>query len=240
MIHNYQNSSSYWITGASRGIGRAIAIQLAKPGNTLILSARHTTALQESAAELQGRCTVHCVPCDVGNIDALNAAWQTIHSLIGTPNVLINNAGVGRFAPFITLSPEDIQEMLDINLRGVIHCTRLVLPGMAERGHGIIVNINSVAATTVFPSSSVYAATKAGLLAFSRSVRQEVRRFGVKIVDVLPGATETEMWDESSRNTHHERMMQPNDIAHAVVALLTMPERLMPEECVLRPQLGDL
>ncbi len=236
-----------WITGAATGIGLAIAQRLVLERHTLVLSSRNEDALKRAAHELRAltnvQSAIHVVPCDVTSAVSVESAARYIHtecSTNGAVDVLINNAGVGVFKSLATIAIEDFDNMLNVNLRGAFLCIKAVLPPMIERHSGTIVNINSVAATTVFTNSTGYAASKAGLLALSRSLRQEVRSQGVRVIDVLPGATETGIWSETSRQQFRERMMQPEDVADAVAALLALSPRAMPEEIVLRPQLGDL
>lgn len=184
--------------------------------------------------------TICAVECDVSSWDSVQQAYERGVKQCGAIDILINNAGVGVFAPLVEMSHEEFGRTLDTNLRGAWHCIKVALPAMLQRKTGVIVNINSIAATTTFTGATAYAASKAGLLALSRSLRQEVRSEGVKVIDVLPGATETDIWAESARAQFSERMMQADDIAEAVVAALQLNPRVMPEEITLRPQLGDL
>jgi 3-oxoacyl-[acyl-carrier protein] reductase len=237
-----------WITGASKGIGAAIARRLiarASPKTTLILSARNEALLSNvaddcAAASVGNAGAVHCVACDVADAASVRSAWQTIEQLTGGVDVLVNNAGVGTFAPLMDLSVEEFDAMVNVNLRGAWMCIKMCLPQMIAQRSGTIVNINSIAATTTFTGATGYAASKAGLLALSRSLRQEVRDFGVKVLDVLPGATATDIWHPDALAEHRERMMHADDVAEALVALLALDARVMPEELVLRPQRGDL
>ncbi len=242
-----QNSSSLnlaestiWITGASRGIGAACAKVLARTGAHLILSARTKDALTNTTASLHAEARYTLVPCDVASNASIQAAYKEIAFQRGAVDILINNAGIGIFAPFAELSSDDVETMLRTNLHGAIACTQVVLPSMQERASGVVVNINSVAAVKTFTGASVYAASKAGLLAMSRVLREEVRKDGIKVIDLLIGATATDIWSAESRNEFEARMMQPDDIADALLATLRLPPRTMPEELVLRPQQGDL
>jgi short-subunit dehydrogenase len=159
---------------------------------------------------------------------------------LGAVDILVNNAGLGIFAPFNELSIDDVDAMLNVNLRGAFLCTQAVLSSMIERSEGVIVNINSVSALKTFKNCSMYAASKAGLLAMSRSLREEVREHGIKVIDLMIGATETDIWSVEARNEFSPRMMQPDDIAESLLATLRLSPRMMPEELVLRPQQGDL
>jgi short-subunit dehydrogenase len=158
----------------------------------------------------------------------------------GSIDVLVNNAAVTYFKPFAQTTTREFDLLMATNLRGVFLCVKSVLPGMVKRKKGTIVNIVSVSATTTFLNSSAYSASKAGVLALSRCLRAEVRKKGIRVIDVLPGAVETEMWDRKARKKYGRRMMQPADVAGVVVSLFRQPGRVLTEEIVIRPLEGDL
>jgi short-subunit dehydrogenase len=137
---------------------------------------------------------------------------------------------------------EDFDNILAVNLRGPFLTMKAVINGMIERKSGIIININSVAAKKTFTNSTAYSASKAGLLAMTSSLREEVRQYGIKIIDILPGATDTDIWSDKAREKYSHRMMQAGDVADSIMSILKLAlnERIMPEEITLRPTLGDL
>ena len=234
------SESIIWVTGASRGIGAACAKHLLRTGANVAVSARKGDSLTTLTESLPKDARYHVVPCDVASKDSVDAAIRDITFKLGAVDILLNNAGLGIFAPFHELSIDDADAMLNVNLRGAFLCTQAVLPSMMERSEGVIVNINSVAALKTFKNGSMYAASKAGLLAMSRVVREEVRDYGIKVIDLMIGATETDIWSVEARNEFSPRMMQPDDIAESLLATLRLSPRMMPEELVLRPQRGDL
>lgn len=234
------SQSTIWITGASRGIGAATAQHLVRTGAKVVLSARKSDSLTSLTESFRKDAKYHVAPCDVASNTSIEAAYKDITFACGDVDILINNAGIGVFAPFSELTSDDIETILNTNLRGAIMCIHAVLPSMIERGEGVIVNINSVSALKTFTRSSVYAASKAGLLAMSRSLREEVRGYGIKVIDLMIGATETDIWSMEARNEFSHRMMQPDDVAEALLATLKLAPKTMPEELVLRPQNGDL
>jgi 3-oxoacyl-[acyl-carrier protein] reductase len=234
------SESVIWVTGASRGIGAACAKHLARTGAKMAVSARKSDSLTSLTESFASDARYHVIPCDVANRESVAAAVKDISFHLGAVDILINNAGLGIFAPFTELSIDDADAMLNVNLRGAFLCTHAVLPYMIEQSEGVIVNINSVAALKTFKNSSMYAASKAGLLAMSRVVREEVREHGIKVIDLMIGATETDIWSVEARNEFSPRMMQPDDIAESLLATLRLSPRMMPEELVLRPQQGDL
>jgi NAD(P)-dependent dehydrogenase (short-subunit alcohol dehydrogenase family) len=180
-------------------------------------------------------------PCDVRDEEAIKSTVALIKTVFGqTPDILINNAGAGGWPPFSKLSIEEFDDTIRTNLTGHFICIREVLPGMLERVRGTIVEILSTASKRAYPHGAAYIASKHGALGMIESVRDEVRSKGIKVIGVIPGATETAIWSEEMREQHSERMMQPEDVAQAVVGLLALPDRALPEELLLRPIGGDL
>lgn len=233
-------SKNIWITGGSTGIGKAIAASFAQENYNVFISSRNREKLTQTALELMKFGRITEIPCDVRSEKSVSRAFREIEENYGAIHILINNAGVGVFKPFMELTISDFDTMIETNLRGAFLCMKSVLPAMIEQKNGVIVNILSIAATKTFAHSSGYSASKAGLLAMSRTVREEVREFGIKIVDVLPGATATNIWSENALTEFSERMMQPYDVAEIIISLLKSNPRTMPEEIIIRPQLGDL
>lgn len=230
-----------WITGASRGIGAAIAQAVAADGHRISLSGRNQAWLTDVANGLPSASTA-VIPCDVANEQSVQQAYDLVVGGLGPVDVLINNAGSGQWADMTDLSIEAFDEQVAVNLRGVFLCCRTVVPAMVASGAGHIITINSVAAITTFAGNTAYAASKAGALALTRSLREEVRSSGIKVTDLLVGATETDIWPHEARRLHAERMMQATDIGtvvRSVVALGQLPAVHL-EEMIVRPQLGDL
>lgn len=236
---NSVSASVVWITGASRGIGRAIAERLVRDGYRVALSARSADTLRDIAGQFPEEQVLY-VECDVREEESVYFAYKTIEERFGRVDILVNNAGMGVFAPLVELPVQDFDDMIATNLRGVFLCAKAVLPAMLRRKSGTILTINSVAAVSVFTASSGYGASKAGALAMSRSLRAEVRDHNIRVIDIILGATETEIWDEDERDQYRGRMIQPDDVADIVPALFDANRRMMVEEIVLRPQRGDL
>ncbi len=231
-----------WLTGGSRGIGAGTAKKLVKTGARLILSSRNIDENNKSIGDLTSYQNVYFYPCDVSSHEEVKTTYKKIEKNIGDVDILINNAGVAKFKPIDELSVNDFDDMMGINLRGAFLCIGTVLPKMIEKGKGIILNIISVAAVKIFTGSSIYSASKAGLLAMSRSMREDLRSKGIKVIDILPGATETELWSSKSREKYGKRMIKPSELADVIVDILekSVKNKLMIEEVVIRPQLGDL
>jgi NAD(P)-dependent dehydrogenase (short-subunit alcohol dehydrogenase family) len=229
-----------WITGASRGIGAAIAQQLA-PAHNITLSGRNEASLLQIENMLPGGCAA-VVPCDVADPVSVRDAYQEASALFGPVDVLIANAGIGIFKPLDEMSEQEFDDLIDINLRGVFYSTKAVLPSMIERRRGMIVDINSVSTLRAFPGNGAYAASKAGVAAMMRALRQEVRASGIKVTSVMIGATETDIWPDEARLEHAQRMMKAHDVAVAIEGVVNTfhNPRMHLEEVVVRPQNGDL
>ncbi len=231
-----------WIIGASRGIGAAIARNLSETGATLFLGSRSADSLKNIADELSEKGNVFAFPGDASDEAQAAKTYDKIKAVFGAPDVVINNAGIGIFKNLVDIDYEEFDRMIAVNLKGVFIACKTALPDMIERRKGIIININSISAKTTFVNSSVYSATKAGALAMSRALREEIRDKGVKIVDIFPGATNTDIWKPELREQYSDRMIKPEDIAETVRKALELStiDGMMIEEIDVRPQGGDL
>jgi len=154
--------------------------------------------------------------------------------------MLVNNAGVTTFREVIRTSPKEFSDIIETNLTGLYLTTRAVLPSMRRQKKGSIVNILSFAAKTVYTMSGAYAASKAGADMFMRVVREENRDAGIRVVNVFPGPVDTPMWSSAMRRDHGRKMMAAGDVASAVYSLTAARSSSVPEEIVLRPEIGNL
>lgn len=229
-----------WITGAGSGIGASVAHRLARAHRVSLLG-RNAAALQEVGSLLPAQSWGITVG-DVRNAESVAEAHAEAVRLHGPVDVLVNNAGVGIFKPLIDMTVEEFNEQIDVNLRGTFLCTKQVLTSMLERKSGMIININSIASITAYENGTAYAASKAGALTMMRTLRNEVRSAGVKITDILLGATQTSMWSDEAITEHRKRMMQADDVADCIQSLVAgyFNPRTHTEEIILRPQHGDL
>ncbi len=215
------------VTGASRGIGRAIALALA-PTHDLILTARTAAALASVAEDATALgATVQGIPCDLADPTAVQAALAAVQC-----DVLINNAGVASIKPFLSLTPAEWQSMIDVNVNALFHVTRAVLPGMVERQRGHVIIIGSTAGRNTFVGGSCYAGTKHFVMGFSESLMLEVRDAGVKVSVVMPGSVETELFPAG---TDTSWMCMPEDVATAVRHLVETPPHVLQYIVEVRP-----
>jgi NADP-dependent 3-hydroxy acid dehydrogenase YdfG len=241
MTDKMLSKPTVWITGASSGIGAAIAGSFGTIECTVIVSGKTKNELQkvvQAITSIGG--TAYAVLCDVRSEKSVLTAYRTIRKKVGPVDILVNNAGVTAFKSFNDSSIDEFDSIVNVNFRGYFLCTKVVLPEMLQRKQGHIINIHSVAARDTFTQSSVYAGSKAGALAMMRGLRAEVRKQGVRVIDILPGAVETKMWHEGVRKKYHEKMMQPEDVGEVVLSIFLQPGRVTTDEIVIRPVEGDL
>jgi 3-oxoacyl-[acyl-carrier protein] reductase len=230
-----------WVSGGSRGIGAAVALAFARIGAAVAVSGRQTQQLKRVVEQIAHEGGVgYSVVCDVRSESSVAKAHAKISDMLGAVDVLVNSAGVTYFTSFESTTSEQFDNVIATNLRGTFLCTQHALPGMLAKRKGHIINIVSVAATTPFPNSSVYAASKAGVLTMSRGLRMEVRKRGIRVVDILPGPVDTDIWPEGARKKYGEKMMKPEDVADAIVSVYCQPEGISTDEITLRPPEGDL
>lgn len=231
------------ITGASSGIGSELALLLAARKYALVLSARRTELLEKLAKEAReaGAREVAVVHWDAAANDDLGALFSGLEELSGRGEiVLVNAAGTASFGEFADADFSRAVEIVQTNLLGTMKATHEILPLMLADGKGQIVNILSVAATHIFPGAAAYCASKAGALAFTRSLNAEVRAKGVRVSAVIPGATDTPLWEGKGWVPPKEDMLSSRAVAEAIRDLLEMPRDRSVDELHLMPPKGIL
>jgi short-subunit dehydrogenase len=228
------------ITGASKGIGKAIAEQFAQQGCDLFLCARHMDKTNVWQAQLMERynCAVMSSNTDMGEEGQVREFAQKVLDAFDRVDVLVNNAGV--FEPGTVHGEADgqLERMLRINLLSAYHLTRLIVPRMIEQGSGHIFNICSVAALNAYTNGGSYSISKWAMLGFSRNLREELKEHGIKVTSVHPGATMTGSWE--GFDIDPLRILEAGDIAKMVVASAGLSQQACVEDILIRPQLGDL
>lgn len=235
-----KNNSFIWITGASSGIGKALALEFSANDLPVIASARKKESLQRVKKEVdEQKGRIELLPLDVTNYEEVESAVKKLTEE-DSINCLINNAGATSFKLANENSIEEIREIIDTNLYGSIHTIKAVLPHMIKRKKGTIINIISVAAEKVLTKSSVYAASKAGLRAYTKVLREEVREHNIRVINILPGATRTPIWPNSALEKFGERMMSPAELAKMIYNVYSVNSNLVAEEIQIRPIKGDL
>jgi len=229
------------ITGASKGIGKAIAIKLAMEGFNVAICARNSAALEETAAFIQQQrpqVQVLTVPVDMGDKQQVLGFAEKIKASFPAVDILVNNAGI--FVPgALHEEPEGLLEnLMAVNVYSAYHLSRQLLPGMISRRQGHIFNLCSTASHKAYPNGGAYSITKFALLGFSRNLREELKQHNVKVTAISPGPTLTASWE--GFEAPPDRLMPPEDIANIVWASYTLAAQTVVEEILLRPVLGDI
>lgn len=216
------------VTGAGRGIGRAIATALAKEGVNVGLLARTEDALKEVVSEVESLgAKAAYAAVDVSSMDQVEEAVKQLTSKLGTADILVNNAGTGKFASLLDMDPEEWKRTIDVNLMGPYYVTRAVLPQLIEKNGGDIINISSTNGLNGAATSSAYSASKFGLIGLTESLAQEVRRNNIRVTALAPSTVATELAVQSNLiNGNEEKYMQPEDIAEFVVSQLKLHPRI--------------
>ena len=216
------------VTGAGKGIGKAIAIALAKEGVQVGLIARTAKDLETVAAEITALgVKASFAVADISNIAEVNKAVESIQSELGNTDILINNAGTGTFGKFLDLTPEQWENQIKVNLFGVYYATRAVLPQMIERQTGDIVNVSSTAGLTGAAVTSAYSASKFGVMGLTESLMQEVRKHNIRVTAMAPSTVVTELAVSANLiNNNEDRIMHPEDFAELVIAQLKLNRRV--------------
>ena len=218
------NGKTALITGAGRGIGRATAIAFAKEGINVGLVGKTLANLEKVAAELKEfDVKVAIASADVSDLESVTHAVEQIKSELGAIDILINNAGIAKFGGFLDLTPEEWQNIIQVNLMGVYNMTRAVLPEMIERQTGDIINISSSAGQKGAPVTSAYSASKFAVLGLTESLMLEVRKHNIRVSALTPSTVATDLAIETNlTDGNPEKVMQPEDLAELMVAQLNL------------------
>jgi 3-oxoacyl-[acyl-carrier protein] reductase len=222
------------VTGASRGIGRAIASRLGRLGASVALCARGRDEAERTAASLREE-GIRALPivADVTRAADVQRLIEQTASQFGEIEILVNNAGVGVFGPFHERSESDWDAVLGTNLKAVFLASRAVAPRMIRLGRGHIINISSLASKSAFPGGAIYCASKWGLMGLTACMAEDLRAHGIRVSAICPGSVATDFSSHAGRNP--ATLLQPEDVAHAVAMLVTQSPHSFISEVDLRP-----
>lgn len=222
------------ITGAGKGLGKAIAIALAKEGVHLAILSRTESdllALKEEVHTIDESLKVAIATADQSDYSSIKAAISSLTSEIGVPDILVNNAGTGKFGKFLDLDVHDWENIIKVNLLGVYYVIHEVLPGMLERKSGDIVNVSSTAGQKGNPMTSAYSASKFGLNGLTESLMQEVRKSNIRVFSMSPSTIATDLSiNLNLTDGNPEKVLQPEDFAELLIAHLKLPNRAFVKE----------
>lgn len=225
------------ITGASKGIGRQTALDMAKAGAKVAISARNKKLLDELAAEIAGTGGESFVFAgDMSNEDEIITFVQQTADTFGKIDILINNAGIGHFHNVAEMTTKHWDDMFDLNVRGLFIITREALPHLRLANESIIVNVASLAGKNAFATGAGYAATKHALLGFSKCLMLEERKNGVRVIAICPGSVTTNFADhQPGLLAPDKKALKPDDISDTIIHAIQMPQRAMISEIDIRP-----
>jgi len=223
------------VTGASRGIGLAVAHRLGRLGAKLSLCARDRQKLESAAGELRasGAAGVFSAAVEVTHGEQILAFVQDTEKALGAVGILVNNAGIGYFGPTHEATEANWDSVLDTNLKAVFLASKAVAPGMIERRGGHIVNIASLAGKNAFAGGGIYCASKWGLLGLTECMAEDLRGYGVRVSAICPGSVATDFSPRGKKDI--SKMLQSEDIAHVVAMIVTQAPQSFISEVLLRP-----
>lgn len=224
------------VTGAGRGIGKAVSLLLANAGARVLLTARTETELKSVEEQIcaQGG-EARILPADLAKDEDIQKIVDLALGEWGSIDYLINNAGWGRKGPIVKARLEDWDQTFSVNLRAPMLLSRLVLPTLLAKGEGAIINISSISGKMGQANTAAYSASKFGLIGFTQSLYEEVREAGIKVAVILPGFVDTPLIP-LTRQLDRSKMIRPEDVAQAVYYVLTASPACCPVEIALRPQ----
>jgi NAD(P)-dependent dehydrogenase (short-subunit alcohol dehydrogenase family) len=221
------------VTGGTEGIGLALAQAFGREGAAVAICSRSETKVTTALRALTGaRVRAVGTPCDVTDPKAVAGFADFVTRALGRPTVVVNNAGIGHFAPLEELSLEQWDAVQATNLRGPFLVTRAFLPAMKAAGEGAIVNVASLAGRNGFEGGTAYCASKHGLLGFAKALMFEVRKHGIRVITVCPGSVSTEFNSSAAKS---DKILHAEDVANIIISTLALPERAMVSELDIRP-----
>ena len=224
------------VTGAGRGIGKAIAVLLAESGCRVVLTARSRDQVEEVESAIRSKGgAARSVPADLTRDDEIGRLVDSTREQWGGVDILINNAGWGKRAPVVRAKIDDWDRTLRVNLRAPMVLAHLLVPHMISKGEGAVINIGSISGKSGEANGSAYSASKFGLIGFTQSLYEEVREYGIKVAVVLPGFVDTPLIP-ANRQLDRNKMIRAEDIARTVHFVLTSADTCCPVEITVRPQ----
>jgi 3-oxoacyl-[acyl-carrier protein] reductase len=223
------------VTGASRGIGRGIALALADAGAQVALAARSPDQLRSVEREIRERGGKAVgLPVDLAEEPQIEALFGRLAETYGRLDILINNAGIGLFGALSDFSAGDFDRLVAVNLKAVFLCCRQAMRLMSPRQAGYIINISSVVGFKGYPNQSIYTATKHGVMGITKSLAVEAQPYGIRVSAVLPGGTDTDMRALGRPDLKRSELLQPEDIAQTVLFLLSLSPRAAIDQIYVR------
>ncbi|MBN2323742.1 MAG: SDR family oxidoreductase [Spirochaetes bacterium] len=227
------------VTGASRGIGKSISVALAQSGAHVILTSRNMDRLKQVEGEIRSKKgSASCMAADMSEEKQIETLFDGIRKSFDTLDILVNNAGLGIWAKLVDFRTEDLDRILTVNLRGPYLCCKQAMRIMVPANKGHIINITSVQGIRGYESQSAYAASKHGVMGFSKSLAVEAQEHNIRVSVVLPAAVDTEMIREARPDLDPAVLIRPEDIAKSVLFLLSLSDTAMVDQIYVRRMSG--
>jgi NAD(P)-dependent dehydrogenase (short-subunit alcohol dehydrogenase family) len=234
MIPNLQDKVAL-VTGSGRGIGRSISKALANAGAQVVVCSRTAAEIEKVVWEISKKNgKAIAVPADVANEGEVVSMFELVEDRFGKIDILVNNAGIGRFGSVADFEVRQFDELMAVNLRGTFLCCRQALKLMIPQKNGYIINISSVVGIKGYPKQAAYTASKHGIMGFTKSLAVEAQEHNIRVSAILPGGVDTELLRKARDDIETSTMMHPDDIAHAVIFLLSLSERAAIDQIYIR------
>ncbi|MBD3344116.1 MAG: SDR family NAD(P)-dependent oxidoreductase [Chitinivibrionales bacterium] len=223
------------ITGAGRGIGKNIALHLAREGAHVVLSARSEHQINALAAEItRSGGSARTVTTDISREPEITSLFRTLKEQSASLDIMINNAGIGLFGEIADLSTEDFDRVISTNLRGTFLCCRQAMKIMIQQTSGYIINIASVVGIKGYPNQGAYTASKHGIMGLTKTLAVEAQNHGIRVSAILPGGVDTELAGQARPELDRSLLLSPEDISHTVLFLLSLSERAAIDQIYIR------
>ncbi len=224
------------VTGAGRGIGKAISMCLAAEGATVVLVSRTVAELDQVRKEIEAKGgTAACIRVDITQEEEVADLFSEVKNRYGRLDILVNNAGIGKFVPVREMKVADLDAMWQINVRGLFLCTQQGIRVMEPQRNGVIVNISSLAGKNAFVNGAGYAATKWALMGFVKCLMLEERQFNIRVVTICPGSVDTTFSDHEPDAAKSGKFLSPQDVAETVLSAISIHPRALVSEIDIRP-----
>lgn len=223
------------VTGAGRGIGRAVALRLARAGATVVCAARTESQLKTVADRIRadgGAALIH--PTDISDERSVDRLFSFVEAQTGGLDILVNNAGIGVFGPLADCATADFDRVMAVNARGTFLCCRSAVRLMRRRSRGAIITISSVVGFKGYANQAAYTASKHAIMGLTKSLAREEQQHGIRVAALLPGGVDTNLAGDARPDLDRSVLMAPDDVAQAVMYLLSVPERAAVDEIYIR------
>ena len=228
------------VSGSGRGIGRAIALDLAAHGAHVVVSARSADQIESVANEIKdagGKATP--IVADVADEQNVRTVFETIRQKLGRLDILVNNAGLGLYGPVKEFEVRDFDRVIAVNLRGTFLCCQEAMRLMAQQGRGFIVNISSVVGVKGYPNQAAYTASKHGVMGLTKSLAVEAQEHDIRVSAILPGGVDTDMAARARPDLDRSILIRPEDVAQSVIYLLSLSDRAHVDQIQIRRRTGQ-